>query len=216
MTGGVAFRAVFCMLPLLSGCASGRKEPPKPVAIVEVTEDPIPLAWSNVATPEDQERLARIDDAWKQALARARPRFRTLIKEQGPLLDPKAALARAAPTPGPYTCRVVKLGQRPVVRAFKPFNCYVDVEGDFLTMVKQSGTQRPSGRLWTDADAHMVFLGAMNSGGEALAYAADERRDVAGRLERIGPFQWRLVVPFPRDGATLDVYELIPIVQSQA
>ncbi|HYZ47766.1 MAG TPA: DUF4893 domain-containing protein, partial [Sphingomonas sp.] len=199
MTGAVAFRVPLLALPLLAGCAVARHEapPPKPAGQVEVIEDPVPIDWKSVVTPADQDRLARAEEAWRQGLAAA-ARFRAAIAAEGALLDPAAALPRAAPSPGPYLCRVVRLGGRPAFAAFKAFDCFVEAEGELLTMVKASGTQRPAGRLWADGDTRMVFLGALSRGQEAPPpYAANEQRDVAGFLERIGPFRWRLAVPFP-------------------
>ena len=46
---------------------------------------------------------------------------------------------------------------------------------------------------------------------EVLAYGDDRKRDMAGILERIGPFKWRLVIPWPQDGAKLQVFELTPV-----
>ena len=200
---GVALR-VFLLLavPSVSGCAWFRAPAPavpKPQPHVEIIEDPVPIDWKSVATPADQDRLARAEEAWRQGLAAA-ARFRTAIATEGPLLDPAVSLARAAPSPGPYRCRIVRLGGRPALAAFKPFDCYVDAEGELLTMTKATGTHRPAGRLWPDSDTRMVFLGALSRGSEPPpAYGAEDRNDVAGRLERIGPFRWRLAVPFPHD-----------------
>lgn len=44
----------------------------------------------------------------------------------------------------------------------------------------------------------------------AAAYGTDFTRDVAGVVERVGAFRWRLVLT--RAGvATLDIYELVPV-----
>jgi hypothetical protein len=214
MTGRVAFVLLMLLAPALPGCSMFRAQPAPsaPVATVEVVEDPVPLEWKTVATARDQQRLATMAEAWGTALTAAR-RYRGAIREEGPLLDPEAALPRAAPTPGPYYCRVVKLGARPALMAFRPFHCFVEAEGELLTLVKAGGSQRPAGRLWAESDTRMVFLGAMGIGDEEPpAYGEDESRDIAGHVERIGPFRWRLVVPDPGDGAILDVYELIPFV----
>jgi hypothetical protein len=32
-------------------------------------------------------------------------------------------------------------------------------------------------------------------------------------FERIGPFKWRLVIPWPQDAAKLDVFELTPVAK---
>jgi len=34
---------------------------------------------------------------------------------------------------------------------------------------------------------------------------------MAGVLERIGPFRWRLVIPWPQSTSKLDVFELTPV-----
>ena len=60
----------------------------------------------------------------------------------------------------------------------------------------------------------LVFLGSLALGDEEqpLAYGEDAKRDMAGIFERIGPFRWRLVIPWPQDGAKLNVFELTPVV----
>ena len=57
-----------------------------------------------------------------------------------------------------------------------------------LTIVKQTGSQRPAGRLWDDDFPNrMIFLGslALADEKEPLAYGEDPDRDMAGFLERI-------------------------------
>jgi hypothetical protein len=213
MTGGVALRFLPLLL-LTSGCAVFQREPvpPLPPAQVEVIEDKVPIAWREVATPADQERLDHLAEAWSSGLEAA-ARFKSAIAAEGALLDPAAALPRAAPSPGPYLCRVVKLGGRPALAAFKPFNCFVDAEGELLTMVKSNGTLRPAGRLWTDTDTRMIFLGGLAAPNrDPPAYGDNGTRNVAGVLERVAPFRWRLAVPYPQAGGTLDVYELAPLI----
>ena len=134
------------------------------------------------------------------------------------MLVPRAALARPAPTPGSYNCRMIRLGRverrGPIFEKFKPFFCYVQIDDEgTLTIVKQTGSERPAGRLWDDDDpTRLVFLGSLGIGEqEPLAYAQDPRRDMAGVFERIAPFRWRLVIPWPRNGAKLEVFELTPV-----
>ena len=85
-----------------------------------------------------------------------------------------------------------------------------------LTIVKQTGSTRPAGRLWEDDNPdRLIFLGSLALGDEEqpLAYGEDAKRDMAGILERIAPFQWRLVIPWPQDGAKLNVFELTPVAE---
>ena len=178
-------------------------------------------AWTIVASPADRNRINRTALAWQAGLVEARARgFRDAIRGEGKLLVSGGGLARPAPTPGSYSCRLVTLGRStkrgPAFERFKPFFCYVDVEGELFTIVKQTGSQRPAGRLWGDEVAtRLIFLGSVALGNEeeARAYGDDPRRDVAGVFERIAPFVWRLVIPFPQDGTKLQVFELTPVAE---
>ena len=88
-----------------------------------------------------------------------------------------------------------------------------------FTIVKQTGSQRPAGRLWEDdVPSRLIYLGSLALGNEeeALAYGDDRARDMAGVFERIAPFVWRLVIPFPRDGSKLQAFELTPVAEQPA
>ena len=205
---------------LASGCQTAGKLPPGTRAVVEVMPPSKSDAWKKLATAADEDRLARLDSAWQQGLTEAGKSFAGEIRKEGVLLKPHAALARPEPTPGSYNCRLIKLGQAvPKTRAyesFKPFFCYVEVEGDLLTIVKQTGSQRPAGRLWEDdGPTRLIFLGSLSLGDEQqpLGYGDDPKRDMAGVFERIAPFRWRLVIPWPQSTSKLDVFELTPVAQ---
>lgn len=205
-------------LALLAGCETKPKPRPGVQPIVQVEPPLKSSAWRQLATQADEDRLARLDSAWQQALTEAGKSFGAEIRKEGVLLKPRAALPRPAPTPGSYNCRLIKLGQSaPKTRAFesfKPFFCYVEVEGDLLTIVKQTGSQRPAGRLWEDDNAdRLIFLGSLALGDEQqpVAYGENPKRDMAGVLERIAPFRWRLVIPWPQSTSKLDVFELTPV-----
>jgi hypothetical protein len=174
--------------------------------------------WKAVATDADEDRLSRVGIAWQDALAEAKKSNPADVKREGQLLNPRAALPRPAPAPGSYYCRLLKLGRSGVkgktYESFKPFFCYVEVEDDLFTIVKQTGSQRPSGRLYEDDDAtRYIFLGSLALGNEdqPAAYSENPKRDMAGVLERIAPFKWRLVIPWPQSTSKLDVFELTPV-----
>ena len=203
----------------LTACSAVGSEPP-PRAIVTAEPQTKADVWKGIATEADRTRIAGLADAWQKALADARKGHSRDVAAEGALVDPAAALPRPAPTPGSYYCRLIKLGKAtekaPAFEKFKPFFCYVEVEGDLLTIVKQTGSQRPAGRLWEDDNAdRLVFLGSLALGDEQqpLAYGEDPKRDMAGVLERIGPFRWRLVIPWPQSTSKLDVFELKPVEQ---
>ncbi len=197
---------------------------PKKVAPIGTSVTAVSLrgdVWTGVATIADRNRINRTALAWQTGLAEASARgFRDAIRGEGKLLVSGGGLARPAPTPGSYSCRLVTLGRSakrgPAFVKFKPFFCYVDVEGDLFTIVKQTGSERPAGRLWGDQiPTRLIFLGSLALGNEeeARAYGDDPRRDVAGVFERIAPFVWRLVIPFPQDGTKLQVFELTPVAE---
>ena len=210
--------ALIALLLLGAGCSTKPKPPRGVTATVEVGAPLKSEAWKQVATTADEGRIERLGLAWQEALADARRTHAGEIRREGVLLRPRAALPRPAPTPGSYNCRLIKLGKAtPKSRSyesFKPFFCYVEVEDDLLTIVKQTGSQRPAGRLWEDDDpTRLVFLGSLALGSEdqPLAYGDDPKRDMAGVIERIGPFRWRLVIPWPQSTSKLDVFELTPV-----
>jgi hypothetical protein len=207
------------MLAALGGCETAKpKLPPGVHPSVEVGPAPASQAWKALATAEDADRIARLGLAWQAALADAQRTNGADIRREGKLLLPRSGLPRPDPTPGSYNCRLTKLGTATAsskpYETFKPFFCYVEVEDDLLTIVKQTGSQRPAGRLWKDDDpTRLVFLGSLALGNEdqPLAYGDDPKRNMAGVLERIGPFRWRLVIPWPQSTSKLDVFELTPV-----
>jgi len=202
----------------LSGCETKQPLPPGVHASVEVGPPLKSEAWKAVATAADEDRIARLGLAWQEALADASKTNAADVRREGQLLLPRSALPRPEPTPGSYNCRLIKLGKATAkdksYETFKPFFCYVEVEDNLLTIVKQTGSQRPAGRLWEDDDAtRLVFLGSLALGDETVprAYGDDPKRDMAGVLDRIGPFRWRLVIPWPQSTSKLDVFELTPV-----
>jgi hypothetical protein len=213
--------ACLCILPavaLLGGCDTATKHA-RSTASVSVAAPSPSDAWKAVASASDQGRIDRLGLAWQQSLMEAKKMYKKDIAAEGDLLEPRSALPRPQPTPGSYNCRMVSIGttdsKSPAFQKFKPFFCYVLADDDgVLTIVKQTGSQRPAGRLWEDDDPRrMIFLGSLALGDEKepLAYLDDPSRDMAGVFERIGPFKWRLVIPWPQNGPMLEVFELTPV-----
>lgn len=199
----------------LGACQTARP-PERATVLVEVPEED---SWTRIATDADAAKIEAIDAAWSDALNRARDKgYRRQIDEEGALLDPKAALSRPQPTPGFYTCRIVRFGapgtKQRAFTAYKSFYCYVGVSDDRLAVTKDTGSERPGGYLWDDADdnSRMIFLGAVALGEEKtpLPYGDDAQRDIIGLFERVDDFRFRLVMPRPGSDSSLDVLELIP------
>jgi hypothetical protein len=210
-----ARQAVLPLLALLAAChtfdAASPPAEPGPLAA-----PPAGPAWRGVVLDADADRLSRLDAAWSAALAAARAAgFARRIAAEGPLLVPASAQPRPTLPPGSYRCRVIRFGGAAhAFTAYPPYFCHVGVEGDELSFTKQTGSERPGGYLWADTDRRMVFLGAVAEGDERgpPAYGTRPEQDLAGIVERIAPMRYRLVVPWPQNGAKLDVIELIPWV----
>lgn len=213
--------ALFVVIGALSaGCA--RTPPPLPVppgasVTVVPAEEGLPTDWKTVALPDDAARIATLEASWATALMEAQAtRLQKAIAEEGELLKPDAALARPAPPPGRYRCRIVRVGHarepRKAFERFKPYFCFVEAERELLTFTKGTGTQRPGGRLWNDNDTRMIFLGGVadRETDPTPAYGADPRQNRVGVVERVGEFRWRLTMPGRGDAERLEIIELIP------
>jgi hypothetical protein len=192
---------------LLSGCAGGQG----------VAAPATVPGWRALVTPDDRKRLGDWRSAWVEALRQSRASGHVAaVAREGALLQPDAALGGAALGEGSYACRVIKLGANGpgglAYVAYPAFACRIDRENGLQHFNKLTGSQRPVGHLYPETDSRTVFLGTLVLGDERMAikYGRDRERDMAGVVERVGPRQWRLVLPFPRFESIVDVIELVP------
>lgn len=205
--------AIFA-IAALAGCTTYPAESPPML----VAERPIAENWRAVALADDVGKIDRLGEAWAEGLEAARSRgFARAIAASGPLLDPTVAEPRAAPPPGPYRCRLTRLGIGPrgrLLTTFPSYYCHVVVEGPLLVFTKQDGMERPGGYLFDDGDGRLIFLGALARGDEPSppAYGQQRDRDLIGAVERIGAMRYRIAMPRPRPGVSIDLIELVPIV----
>lgn len=213
MTRGLAFLAL--LMPLLSGCAT-RPLPvvaaPAPVVAPPPPARPEPV-WRGIASASDQALVDGLTDALARARAAVPKRLAARLKEQDPLVDPGAGLVMPQLTPGSYYCRLIRFGGTARFQTFAPDFCYVDVVADGLSFTKQTGVNVHEGYLHPDTDRRLVFLGTSRTAGTkgGKAYGHDPAADQVGIVERVAPFRWRLILGHAGQGATLDVYELVPV-----
>ncbi|NJC40457.1 hypothetical protein GGQ87_000715 [Brevundimonas alba] len=174
--------------------------------------------WRQVASPADASALGRLDQAWRLARAEAEDAgFAEQVEALGPLVDPNAGQAgRLQPAPGAYRCRTIKLGAKSpgglAYVAYPGFRCTVELTpGGDLVLTKTTGSQRSRGLLYPDTDRRLVFIGAQAWGADETGYPAYGQmpeRDQIGVFERIGAERWRLVIPWPKQEAKLEILEL--------
>lgn len=208
---------ILCVIGLSSlaaACATSKvAETVEPTVVMEPSPE-VPVQWRTVAKPNDAVAIDTLSQRWQAALAAVKQWRRPAVEAEGVLLDPEASLVRPLPPPGRYRCRYLRLAQKQGgFQAFKPWFCFVAEEGDLTTLTKVTGDERPSGRLWPDGDERLVFLGTVAHGKDkaALAYGDSPAANAAGILERVGDFQWRLVLLRTEDRG-IDVVELVPDV----
>lgn len=202
---------LICLLAMLAvgACQTVPPSPgtkPASVAVEEIEP------WRRIAAARDAAALDALGEGWDQALAAARGSGLTRrVAAEGVLLMRGAGLARAAPPPGSYRCRYVRLGTRKWT-ASAPAFCYVGVEKGQLSLATELRGLRLGGYLWEiKSGGRLVFLGAaVPAGGKSVpAYGDDPAADSAGLVERIGEFRYRLTLPEAAPGAGLTVVEMV-------
>ena len=174
-------------------------------------------SWRSVATERDRDRLRGWYSSWQAALNDAKSKGEGAnISAEGNLLSPSAALENPDLPAGEYRCRTLKIGTQGRNTlgfvAYDWFRCRVEDAEHGKLLIKLTGSQRPSGRIFADGYNRAIFLGTMALSDErtAIPYGSDRMRDMAGIVERIGDKQWRLVLPSPAFESLLDVMEIIP------
>ncbi len=227
--------AAFAALVLVAACGERTETPGKtPAAPSSRTTDAPAVApspgdaatggqgaaadWREVVSAEDASRLGRLAQAWRLARAEAEDKgFAAQVEALGPLVDPNAGLAdRLQPAPGGYRCRTVKLGSSGsgglAYLEYPWFRCTVELTpGGDLVLTKTTGSQRTRGLLYPDSERRLVFVGAQALGADEAGwptYGQMPERDQVGVFERVGPQRWRLVIPWPRVEAKLEILEL--------
>ena len=174
------------------------------------------LAWRDLASRNDEQRLRDWRKTFVEAVAAARKGGHAMeVAAEGALLDPDAAIGGPIPN-GDYNCRLIKLGAKGQGMldfvAYPAFRCRVSAEGRLQKFAKLTGSQRQVGLLFPGDAMREVLLGSLALGDEqgAMQYGQDEMRNVVGYVERIGANRWRLIMPKPHFESQMDVMELVP------
>jgi len=174
------------------------------------------LAWRDLASSKDEQRLRDWRKTFVEAVAAARTGGHAAdVAAEGALLEPDAAIGGPIPN-GDYNCRLIKLGAKGQGMldyvSYPAFRCRVSAEGRLQKFAKLTGSQRQVGLLFPGDAMREVFLGSLALGDEqgAMQYGQDEMRNVVGYVERIAPNRWRLIMPKPHFESQMDVMELVP------
>ena len=204
--GGVCALAMLGM----AACQTAPSRPAQaPAAVVSVDEAE---AWRSIASPGHSAAIEGLAAQWDRALAATRAGgLGRRVSAEGVLLVRGGALERAAPAPGPYRCRYVRLGARRWTASASAF-CYVGVQNGQLSLATELRGLRLGGYLFeTKGERSLVFLGAAVPAGAKNPgpYGDDPAADAVGTVERIGDFRYRLALPGPSDGAAVTIVEMV-------
>lgn len=170
--------------------------------------------WQDQATPADQQRLGRLEEARQRGMSEAQG-GRDMGAINAALGAPSHG-ASAGEFAGTWRCRQMKLGGATPSIVYTWFTCRVSERDGHLYFQKVNGTQRTQGWLYPDGGT-FVYLGASSARGEpphaysgsgASLGAGQTPDDQIGRLSMIGPGHARLELPYPVQESTFDVIEL--------
>lgn len=197
---------LFAAMMMSGGCA-------RQVRIAVASQPDVPRNWHMQLSQNDRAAIDRLPETWAKARAAVPRRVRMALAREGPLVDPAVALGKPTLPPGLYYCRLVRFGGRAGFATFKPDFCTVVANADGSAFNKQSGPSQPRGWLFSHNETREVFLGAFpaTTGAAAPAYGADPALSVAGVVERVSAFRWRMTMTRAGGGGILDVYELVPV-----
>lgn len=168
-------------------------------------------AVSKIITSRDQQRLAAFEETRQSALAEARAggSKEDLAVLDGVLAGKNLTFGDGFDMTGEWRCRTLKLGRSVPLAVYGWFKCRVTDDGSGWRLEKTNGSQRTSGRFYTQSDTKLIYLGALHMGTEtALAYGKNADRDQVALAVRAGKDRIRLEFPSPVFDSKFDLLEL--------
>ena len=164
----------------------------------------------NLITDADRTRLDGYEATRKEALAEAR--------DMGPPGDVATLEAMMSGEPqsfstvdltGKWKCRTAKAGGLAGLVIYGWFNCRITDDSSGWRLEKLSGSQRTTGRFFTESDTRLIYLGSFYvSGEDPPAYGSGPQSDQVGYAYLTAPNHWRIEFPAPTYESKLDILEL--------
>ncbi len=159
----------------------------------------------------DKARLADFKKTEAEALAEA--------KAGGSAADlkvlAKALSGKLLPTQGDFDaigkwrCRVIKVGGLLPLTVYANFKCKITDDGSGWYLEKTSGSQRVTGRFYTNSSTEMTFLGAGHVNNDPpRKYGQDRQQDQVAIVTRRGKNKLVLEFPAPKFESKLDILVL--------
>jgi hypothetical protein len=160
-----------------------------------------------ILTQFDKDRLANFDKTRSEALSEG------LRGDPGDV-DILTKALEGKPMPitsgfdmtGNWKCRVIKVGGTLPLTPYGWFKCRVSDEGSGWFLEKISGSQRLTGRFFTESKTRLVFVGAGHVNNDPpRTYGDDPKEDQVAVVTRLGEDKMVLEFPAPQYESKLDV-----------
>jgi hypothetical protein len=158
-------------------------------------------------TPSDKTRLGVYEAARSKAFADAASAGQSA--EFDAIMSGAPVDVSTADISGDWQCRTIKTGRFPEYVAYSWFRCRISDDGSGWRLEKLTGSQRMSGRFFTDSDKRMIYLGTMHYAGERpTVYPRGDQLDQVAYAVLLDDGRLRLEFPKPHLDSEFDVLEL--------
>lgn len=159
-------------------------------------------------SPFDKQRLENFEKTEAEALAEG---LRGGTAEEIDILT-KALAGEKLPLSGDFDpignwkCRVIKVGGGLPITPYNWFKCRISDDGAGWFVEKISGSQRLTGRLYTQSDTELVFVGAGHVNDDPpRKYGQDPQQDQVAIVTRRAKDKLVFEFPAPQFESKLDV-----------
>lgn len=149
-------------------------------------------------TQADKDRLAAFEANKAGALkeARAHGAAADIKILDAALAGKPMTLGGSFDATGKWRCRTMKLGGGLPLVVYPRFRCEITDDGSGWFLKKLTGSQRTQGRLYTEGDTRLVYVGAGSVNEDPLRnYGDDANENQVAIVERLADN--RLVLQFP-------------------
>ncbi|MCC0020867.1 MAG: DUF4893 domain-containing protein [Nitratireductor sp.] len=195
MTARVAAIAVAASCAILAGSLAGAGSAHATGEIVDLM------------TPSDKARLGQYETARSKAFADAASAGQSA--EFDAIMSGMPVDVSAADISGDWKCRTIKTGRFPEYVSYSWFRCRISDDGSGWRLEKLTGSQRMSGRFFTDSDKRMIYLGTLHYADEKpSAYPRGDQLDQVAYAVLLDDGRMRLEFPKPHLDSEFDVLEL--------
>ncbi len=159
-------------------------------------------------TDADQQRLDAYEATRAEAVSEAKKGDAADIATLNGVLDAQHRPFDGFDMTGDWQCRTIKAGGLADLVVYSWFRCRVTDDGSGWRLEKLTGSQRTTGRFFTDSDTRLTYLGAGTVNNDpAPAYGSGPDSDQAGYAFRTGESEWHIEFPAPARESKLDILQ---------